>query len=320
MAERTTAGAQLARILHILPLAGREGGASYDELAESVGVSRDQVVRDLEEVTAREYYHPAGSGNDVRIGLAQDKVNVWSGGQFQRPVRLTWKEAAALHLGLRLLLAERNDAALRDVLLELEARIAWQLPTDLDERIVMMGDAQGHDAIRALVIQAAKERRRCRIHYLRQGDSEPFSREVDPYVIAYANGSWYLVGFCHARGAARIFRVDRIVEAEMRAECFDPPADFDVADFLSAGRVFRAEEPTNVTVRYGCRIARWLLERGEGAADGDGNAFVTHEVADPEWLVRHVLQYGPDAEVLEPEELRSIARDAVERIIQGPDR
>jgi hypothetical protein len=41
--EPGRAEAQLDRILHLLPVAGREGGARYDELAESLGVSRDQV-------------------------------------------------------------------------------------------------------------------------------------------------------------------------------------------------------------------------------------------------------------------------------------
>ena len=113
MADRITAESQLDRILHILPLASREGGASYGELAESLDVSRDQVVRDVEEITAREYYHPAGSANDIRIGLVEEKVTVWSGGQFQRPVRLTLREAAALHLGFRLLAAERADDSVR---------------------------------------------------------------------------------------------------------------------------------------------------------------------------------------------------------------
>ena len=317
MAERLTAEAQLDRILHILPLAGREGGASYDELAESLGVSRDQVVRDVEEVTAREYYHPAGSGNDVRIGLVQEKVTVWAPGQFQRPVRFTLREAAALHLGLRLLSAERDDPALQEALREMEERIAWAIPEGIDEQVAIAGDPRGSDAVRALVVRAAKERRRCRIDYLKPDAPEPDNREMDPYAVAYSDGTWYVVGFCHERGEPRIFRIDRIMEAELREESFEVSADFEVADYLSRGRVFRAEEEAEVPVRYGPRIARWLLERGEGEADEDGSVVVTHAVVDPGWLVRHVLQYGPDAEVLEPEEMRELVREGAERVAEG---
>ena len=33
-----------------------------------------------------------------------------------------------------------------------------------------------------------------------------------------------------------------------------------------------------------------------------------HHVADPQWILAHVLQYGPDAEIVEPEELRELVR------------
>ena len=305
---------QLDRILHILPLAGRSGGASYQELADALAVSRDQVVRDVEEVTAREYYHPAGSASDIRVGLSEDRVTVWTTGQFQRPVRLTLREAAALHLGLRLLAVERDDRTLSAVLDDVEERLAWAVPEDVSRRVVVDGDAGTADEVRALVVDAAKDRRRCRLEYLKPDAAEPGPRTVDPYVVAYSEGSWYLIGHCRDRGEPRVFRIDRILEAERLDERFDPPADFDPADYLSDGRVFRADDEVEVAVRYGPRVARWLVERGEGERAEDGSVVVRHPVADPGWVVRHVLQYGPDAQVLEPREVRAMVRNAAERI------
>ena len=181
-------------------------------------MSRDQVVRDVEEITAREYYHPAGSANDIRIGLVEEKVTVWSGGSFQRPVRLTLREAAALHLGFRLLAAERADDSVQRVLKDLEERIAWAVPKDIDDQVAVAGDPRGRDMVRALVVRAAKERRRCRIEYLKPDAPEPGTRELDPYAVAYSNGTWYAVGFCHRRQEPRVFRIDRIMEAELLEE------------------------------------------------------------------------------------------------------
>lgn len=317
MAERTTAEGQLDRILHILPLAGREGGASYRELAETLDVSRDQVVRDVEEVTAREYYHPAGSASDIRVGLVEDRVTVWSGGQFQRPVRLGLREAAALHLGLRLLAAERDDPALPEVLGEVEGQIAWVVPADIGRQVVVAGDPRGADALRARVVRAAKEGRRCRVMYLKPDAAEPEPRTLDPYVVAYSEGSWYVIGYCHERHGPRVFRIDRILEAEVLDESFEPPDDFDPTEYLTDGRVFRTDRELEVPVRYSPRVARWLVERGEGEVDDDGSVLVRHAVADPGWLVRHVLQYGPEAEVLGPEEVRELVRQSAERVARA---
>ena len=42
---------------------------------------------------------------------------------------------------------------------------------------------------------------------------------------------------------------------------------------------------------------------------------VSHHVADPEWLVSQVLQYGADAVVVEPEWARERVVEAVEAIL-----
>lgn len=316
MPEASAQG-QLGRILHLLPLAARPGGAGYDELAGALGVSRDQVVRDLEEVTAREYYHPAGSANDISVALDPDRVTVWTGGQFQRPVRLSLPEAAALHLGLRILAAEREDPALLDVMRAVEEQLAWAVPDDIDDQVVVAADPAAGDRLRALMVQAARTSRTCRLSYLKPDAARPEPRTLDPYAVVYAEGNWYVIGRCHDHGETRIFRIDRIVEARMLDDTFQAPASFDLADYVSDGRVYRADQELEVPVRYGPAVARWLTERGEGEAREDGSVIVRHAVADPGWLVRHVLQYGPDAEVLGPDEVREMVRAGAEGVVCG---
>jgi predicted DNA-binding transcriptional regulator YafY len=62
-------------------------------------------------------------------------------------------------------------------------------------------------------------------------------------------------------------------------------------------------------VRYSPSIARWIAEREGAAIDPDGSLTLTHAVADVPWAIRHVLQYGPDAEVLSPAHVRDAVRD-----------
>ena len=58
-------------------------------------------------------------------------------------------------------------------------------------------------------------------------------------------------------------------------------------------------------VRYGPRIARWIAEREGTPIEADGSTVVEHEAITEDWAVRHVLRYGPDAEILEPAALRA---------------
>ena len=57
-------------------------------------------------------------------------------------------------------------------------------------------------------------------------------------------------------------------------------------------------------MRYSPRIARWIAEREGKPLAEDGSLTLDHPLADTDWAVRHVLQYGPDATVVEPMEVR----------------
>ena len=67
-------------------------------------------------------------------------------------------------------------------------------------------------------------------------------------------------------------------------------------------------------------IARWIAEREGKPLAADGSLTVEHPLADPEWAVRHVLQYGPDAEVVEPESVRSELKVRLAALAEGSGR
>jgi predicted DNA-binding transcriptional regulator YafY len=58
-------------------------------------------------------------------------------------------------------------------------------------------------------------------------------------------------------------------------------------------------------------------EREGKTPDADGSLTLDHPLADTAWAVRHVLQYGPDAEVLEPRQVRDAVRERLERVADG---
>jgi predicted DNA-binding transcriptional regulator YafY len=110
--------------------------------------------------------------------------------------------------------------------------------------------------------------------------------------------------------------MDRILSATLLPESFEIPADFDAEEWVApGGRVYRASGDTEVVVRYSPRIARWIREKGPVEERDDGSVLVRHRVADPDWAVRHVLQYGTDAEILEPEVCRRSVAMLLGRLI-----
>lgn len=347
-----TAADRLDRILYILPAAHRPGGVRLAELATALGVDIETIVADIETVTAREYYHPAGSVDSMCIRLEGDRVLLDGPAEFERPVRLTGREALAVHLGLHTLAAE-CDVERRARLLDLAVRIAAELRTpDIDaaaapparsQRWLAFEEAGPHDAVhvepasmeveyepeterelllglgddvlRGILSDAIVEERSVRLLYLKAGASEPEPRHVVPQRLAYAEGTWYVLGQDLDRREPRIFRLDRILDAKV-----GEPAGGIAHDRAWIARVaergsapYFAEADERVVVRYAPAIARWIAERTDVACEADGSVLVRHHVADARWIVRHVLQFAGAAWIEEPASLREeVARRALE--------
>lgn len=312
MAEgRGTAADRLGRLLYLLPAAA-ERTLSLAEAAETLGVAEAVVAADLAEVIAREFYHPAGGTGDLRVSLEADRVRVHST-RLGRPVALDTEESLATLVALRRYAAslpagERDEAD--ELVARVAAHVATSAPAEEAERIVVRdADPAG---FRALLRRASADRRVCRIAYLRPGDAEETHRDLHPYVLVYAQGDWSVVGYCGLRRDVRVFRLDRILEADVTPEVFELPSDFRLDDYVREGGVFRPDSAVDATVRYRGAAAR--RRRNETGEDGADVLDVEYQVADPDWLVRHVLRHGGDAEVIAPAELRRAVREAAERL------
>jgi predicted DNA-binding transcriptional regulator YafY len=322
VASRDSAGDQLERILKILPFAARDDGASVSELAETLGASAERVLRDVEQVVERAYYLPPEQANDTQILIEGDRVTVLARAcAFRRPPRLSAREALALGVGLRALALdappERRDRlfALAE---RLERELALRPASGTEPHVALAFGPPEHSEVHACLRDAAREQRAVSIQYLKTGATAPEGRTIHPYALVFAERWWYALAHCCTQDGVRRFRLDRVLAAEVLDQSFELPADWDPHAHTQGGRAFIADEPTEVRVRYGPRIARWIRERETGAESlSDGGVIVSHTVADPRWIVAHVLQYGPDAEVLEPSDVRKMVAASAERMLAG---
>ena len=83
--------------------------------------------------------------------------------------------------------------------------------------------ASGHPAMLATLSLAAQNPQRVHLGY--QSEQEVTTqRDVDPYGLAYLNGRWYLVAYCHLRQDTRSFRLDRIRDAALLPVSFGRPS------------------------------------------------------------------------------------------------
>lgn len=315
-----TAAAQLRRILLLVPELANDAEHPIDDLALRLGTDRATLMHDLQSLTER-FDDPAGYVDEgVALFIESDRVSLTSP-HFRRPMRLGGAELRALELGLSILECERppeERPAIDRARRRIESIVA-RLPSDAEASGLRHAELGRFGALEDLTTlrEAIRLRRKVRLAYRRSGADAATERVVAPYALVVASGAWYAVAFCDHSDGLRIFRLDRVEGATLLREEYAVPDGFSLHDLVRDGRVFRAAEPRTMTVRYSARIARWIAEREGLAPDADGSLTVEHPVADDEWAVRHVLQYGPDAEVLEPPAMRALVAGRLAAIAES---
>jgi predicted DNA-binding transcriptional regulator YafY len=298
-----TAAAQLRRILHLIPQLGDGEPHPIAEIVQRAGVDREVLLRDIRTISER-FDAPGGFVEGLTIFLESDTVEVTTN-HFLRPMRLTRPELLALELGLAMLRGERPVEEHRaiDRARERLQRVIMGTPDlENDYRFASLGPVGDPEHLRRLR-EASRSHRRVRLTYRKARAEAPSSRVLSPYDIVFTSGMWYVVANGGEEGL-RFFRLDRVEDVEMLDERYERPKAFSLESVMRDGRAFQAPEAGTLRVRYSPQVARWIAEREGKAVEADGSLTLDHPLADTDWAVRHVLQYGPDAEVLEPAAVR----------------
>jgi len=134
-------------------------------------------------------------------------------------------------------------------------------------------------------------------------------RRVDAFGLAVRGGHWYLVGRDHDRDEIRSFRLSRVASAIQDAgEGSAPPEGFRASDHVQAGPWGPGEAREHARIAFSPDVGWWATKGVQGArtlaSRPDGWVEVEVPSAPGEGLAAWVLSFGPDAEVVDPEDLR----------------
>lgn len=314
------------RLLSLLMLLQTRGQMSARELADELEVSERTIYRDITALSTSgvPVYASRGPGGGVRL---IDEYRTTLTGLTPEEARALFTMSLPAPL-MQLGMGEKFKRALLKMSASLpEPRRADEARTR--QRILLDSSwwFQSEQEVPCLqtIQQALFQDRRLRIKVRWDFFNTVFEQEAEPYGLVAKTNIWYLV---YGRGGTpHVTRVSQIVEAEMMAECFDRPPNFQLDTFWEQWcREYESQPPFCARVRVAPEalpmLAEYVGDRARSLVKSrrtpDDGGWVTLDLPFESFIAARsrLLGLGRAVEVLEPETLRRSLIDFAEQIVR----
>ncbi|AWB43122.1 YafY family transcriptional regulator [Paenibacillus sp. CAA11] len=307
------------RLLTIVLELQRSKLLKAEELAERLETSVRTIYRDVQALSE------AGVPIVGLPGLGYSLME----GYFLPPISFTMEEAVALLMGSDFI-KQHFDPQISSSALssrrKIEAILPQRIRTETDRmysniRLLSPGEEPKRSVqektyiqtIRAAMHEGKKIRFRYRKSHLGADGSRETVRTVAPFGLVFVQGAWALLARCDLREDIRHFRVSRMSDLTVTEEPFELPDDFDLHKYrqtddrrLHIRVCFRSEVADKVQ-----EANHFFMEDAELLPDG---YYVNFRVRRPEELLHWILGWGADAVVIEPDSLRNLVREEIDKM------
>jgi predicted DNA-binding transcriptional regulator YafY len=311
------------RLLSLLMLLQTQGRMTAKELAEEMEVSERTIYRDIDSLSFAgvPVYAVRGPGGGCDLldsyrvsltGLNEDEVQALFMLSIPAPLAqlgVSQKLKTAL-LKLTAALSSTPHRQEQWVSQRIHVDVVpWFQPEEPVPHLGILHQAVGQDRKIQLTYQLHFEARATWL--------------VDPYGLVTKAGIWYLV--CAREGKIRVYRVSKVLDAQISDDQFERPEDFDLATCWNAWCDEAEQNRPHYPVK--ARVAPELLPHLERYF-GDSVRKVVRQVGtqEEEWITltlpfetffaarSRILGFGRAIEVMEPEELRLSIMDFASQI------
>ena len=288
------------------------------DLMERFEISQRQAAREIEHMRLF-FYAPIEYSADKKGYYYEDD-------SFEFPVpMISEEEIISLVIARRLSVTipdERRKQQLNSFFENLAAYFDLDLP-GMGKKISLKNVRYSRVApgVFDAVLKGLNRGKKLDIAYRSVYTKESSQRIINPLHLVLYMGSWHIIAYCEMRKGVRDFALSRIRTVEILDDDIDAHLkSLDIkGEIDSAHGIFFEGKKEKVVLRFNEKISDYVREQvwfpGQtmtGKADGEVTLsfFVT---AFPE-VVREVLSFGSDAEVLEPPALREIIKDHIKKL------
>lgn len=147
------------------------------------------------------------------------------------------------------------------------------------------------------------------VRYAGAGSEMAATRIVCPYGLLYGGRGW-LVGHVDELPEMRLWRLDRIVSADLLDRGFQRREDFSLSDYAARSFGVFQEEPIDVVLRFAPQAAedaaRWLFHPSQSMErEADGSLVVRFHAGGQLEMCWHLFAWGKAVTIVAPQELQA---------------
>ena len=313
-------GRNQIQLTKALDLLCRPGGATYDELAERLEISKRQAIRyrDILDKLGIPVGDLPSEDRKKRFGVMEHYVKKI--GNLKIPnLDLNLSEIIALHL----IKGEAKTYKGTDIEKTINtafSKLEMFMPKGLSEKLDAIKtlfipvskfakDYSGKEKIIEDITEAMLQRRTCRARYHSFSDDRIKEFCIDPLRFFEYDGGLYIYARVTRFDRVLAFAVERIKSFELTYDLFRYPEDFDPDETLGSAFGIISDEPIEAKIWFSADQARYIKERvwakGQRITKHKDGSIILHIKTSGWWDVKKwVLSYGKEAKVIKPEELR----------------
>ncbi|AOO65429.1 helix-turn-helix transcriptional regulator [Sulfurospirillum halorespirans] len=147
------------------------------------------------------------------------------------------------------------------------------------------------------------------------GFGEKSRRKIEPIKLVYKVNAWYLYGFCLSKNCYRTFKISRITKICVTQDGFTKRAEQTNEEPQDNGH----EQWITIKLKIskdGAYRAYEEFNEESISKNEDGSLMIETVLPDNKWLMRYLLSFGDDLEVVEPQHIRDELYHQSEKIFK----
>ena len=166
------------------------------------------------------------------------------------------------------------------------------------------------------------QRKRLNIEYKNRQNGSISQRTISPQQLIYYRDNWYLDGWCHLRNQLRTFSIDAIKHVSNTSQATKNLSSHELNNYYSASYgIFSGTPVGTAIIEFSPKVAAWVADETwhpeqQSQWTSQGNYQLSLPFSDTRELIKDIMRFGAEVEVMAPATLRQQVKQQLEAALK----